>query len=446
MQRVIAVFIAVCLLFSVGGCSSQQGGADPMVDAPIADLATDPTAPKVADQVTIELLRLGAPEKAGPIFEPIIAEFEKENPNIKVNFSVLGWAEANTKLKLLASSGKLPDVTFVNIINGYDLASEGLLMDIKPLLDADAELSADIPDAVKKAVEYDGKMYWVPSATGAYSLWYNKELFKKAGLDPNSPPKTVDEMIAFAEQITAKTGVPGLGFGAKALEDLAHVTMSFYSSYTGVNIWDSSTAKLTINDGNNRQLFIDALTAMQSIVDKGVTQPNPVEYNPFALRPLFRDEQIAMTIDGAWAVKEFLTELDRGEESKFATALFPAGPAGSKPIMGTDGWGIPADSKHPEEAWMLLKFLMRSDNQTTHATQWGLLPILNSEVSKEEFKAPYWKALMEQVPTVMGRPQNKNVAMIEQCIADAAQEVLLGKVTPEQAVDKIVKNVEADMQ
>ena len=79
----------------------------------------------------------------------------------------------------------------------------------------------------------------------------------------------------------------------------------------------------------------------------GITQPNPVELNPEGLRPLFRDGQVAMYIDGVWAVKELLTELDKGEDSKFNTALFPAGPAGSHPMMGCDGWAIPASAADP---------------------------------------------------------------------------------------------------
>lgn len=120
----------------------------------------------------------------------------------------------NYKTKLLGAQGDLPDVTFVNIQNGWDLAESGYLTDLSELFASDSSLSADIPQSIiDVASTEDGKLYWIPSATGAFGLWYNKEYFEQAGLDPNSPPETVEEMISMAKTITEKTGIPGLGWG-----------------------------------------------------------------------------------------------------------------------------------------------------------------------------------------------------------------------------------------
>lgn len=449
MKRLLALAMAVIMAVSLTACGG--GKEEPAADdkggsAPAGTAAGDSDTKDASSggKVELQLLRLGDLTKAEPIFAPIVEQFEKDNPDVTVKFDAMAWTEATTKLKLLGAQGELPDVTFINIANGWDLASEGYLSDLSGLVKNDPNLSKDIPQSVIDiATTSDGKMYWVPSATGAFGLWYNKELFEQAGLDPNEPPATMEEMIADAKTITEKTGVPGLGFGVKAMEDYANVIESFYSSYTGVDIWDDGNKCFSFEkDENNRKLFGDCLSEIYKIVNEyGIIQPNPEEYNPYALRTMFRDGQIAMYIDGVWAVKELLDELDKGEDSKFMTALFPAGPAGSHPIMGCDGWAIPSECKNPDEAWKLVQCLMSSDNQTRHATMWGLLPILESEKGKEEFADPYWGPLSEQLQTVAARPKDKQVAMIEQAIADGAQAAALGKMTPDEAMDFMISTV-----
>lgn len=415
-----------------------------LVIALILSLALSAVTALAEDKTQLKMVRLGDIVKAEPIFAPIVEGFEAENPQYDVVFDAMSWSEATTKLKLLGAQKELADVQFMNIISGWDLAHEGYLLDLSEFLKNDETLTKELsPSVIETVTTADGKLYWIPAATGAYGLWYNKEIFAQAGLDPNAPPTTMEEMVEYAKIITEKTGIPGLGWGVNALEDLAHVSMSFYSSYTGVDIWDNATRSFTFeNNEAYRAAFAEALDLMRKITGEyGITQPNPVELNPYGIRPLFRDGQVAMYIDGVWAVKELLTELEKGEDSKFATALFPAGPAGSRPLMGCDGWSISANTKDREAAWKLLTYLMRSDNQTRHATLWGLLPILASEAEKKEFSAPYWKAMISQQANVSGRPKDFQAAMIETAIAEYTQAACLGVLSPEDAIEQMTAAV-----
>ncbi len=397
------------------------------------------------DKTELTLLRLGDLVKAEPIFTPIVEGFEKEYPQYEVKFEAMGWSEAVTKLPLLAAQGQLPDVYFVNT---WNLAFDGYLMDLNDMLAADKTLSADLPESILSTCRLSGgELYLMPCAAGAFSLWYNKEIFKQAGLDPNAPPKTIDEMIEYAQIITAKTGIPGLGWGMANLEDTGHITMSFYSSYTGADIWDDATRTFTFeNNKEYRAAFAEVLDLMRKItIEYGITQPNPVEINPYGIRPLFRDGQVAMYLDGVWAVKELLPELEKGEDSKFSTALFPAGPAGSRPVMGVGAWGLPKNTRHPEGAYALLSYLMRSDNQTRHATMWGLLPILESEKTKDAFKYPYWNALIAQTANVTPLPKDPQSSMIVGAITEYTQAAALGSMTPEEAIEGMIQAVKSSL-
>ena len=432
-KRVLAILLCAAMTMSMVACGGES--------------KKEETTSEKGGAKEISVLRLGDIAKAEPIFAPIMESYEEANPDITVKFDAMAWAEATTKLKLLGAQGDLPDVTFVNIQNGWDLAASGYLTDLSELFASDSSLSADIPQSIiDVASTEDGKLYWIPSATGAFGLWYNKEYFEQAGLDPNSPPETVEEMISMAKTITEKTGIPGLGWGITATEDFANITESFYSSYTGVDIWSDGDKKFTFEDNEeNRELFVEVLNEFAAITnDYGITQANSIEQNPFGIRTLFRDGEVAMYLDGVWAVKELKEELDKGEESKFNTALFPAGPAGSHPILGCDGWSIPEACEDKEDAWKMVQHLMSNENQTRHATEWGLLPILKSEKEMDEFSGEYWNALVEQLDTVSARPKDKNVAMIEQAIADGAQAAATRKMTAEEAIDFMIETVHSN--
>lgn len=441
-KRILALLLCAAMVVSMTACGGG-GSSDKS-----SDKKSEKTDSSTKDGKTeLTLLRLGDLTKAEPIFDPIVKSFEEANPDISVKFEAMAWAEATTKLKLLGAQGELPDVTFINIANGWDLASEGYLMDLSELVESDETLKSEIPQSVLDiATTDDGKMYWVPAATGAFGLWYNKDLFKQAGLDPESPPKTMEDMISYAKTITEKTGVPGLGWGISATEDFANIVESFYSSYTGEDIWSDKDKCFTFEKNDkNRKLFAQALEEIAAITnDYGITQSNVIEYNPYGIRTLFRDGEVAMYLDGVWAVKELLDELNKGDESKFNTGLFPEGPSGSHPVMGCDGWAIPEACKNKDEAWKLIQHLMSSDNQTRHASQWGLLPILESEKDKEEFSGQYWNAMIEQEQTVSSRPKDKNVAMIEQAIADASQAAATRTMTPDEAMDSMIETVSSN--
>ena len=163
-KRVLAILLCAAMTMSMVACGGES--------------KKEETTSEKGGTKEISVLRLGDIAKAEPIFAPIMESYEEANPDITVKFDAMAWAEATTKLKLLGAQGDLPDVTFVNIQNGWDLAASGYLTDLSELFASDSSLSADIPQSIiDVASTEDGKLYWIPSATGAFGLWYNKEYF-----------------------------------------------------------------------------------------------------------------------------------------------------------------------------------------------------------------------------------------------------------------------------
>ncbi|WP_199085019.1 extracellular solute-binding protein [Bosea sp. ASV33] len=135
----------------------------------------------------------------------LIKRFEAANPNIKVKQTTFPYADYQTKIAAAMPAGQGPDV--VQLFYGWLDNFVGAKF-IQPL-PRDAFPPAMIEKEfypIVSAMKRDGEYYALPTAVRSLALFYNKKLFQEAGLDPNTPPKTVDELLDFAKKTTKRDG------------------------------------------------------------------------------------------------------------------------------------------------------------------------------------------------------------------------------------------------
>ncbi|MCP2635457.1 extracellular solute-binding protein [Microbacterium sp. HD4P20] len=142
------------------------------------------------------------------LFERQVAAFEEANPNITIEASDVPW-DAKTFATRLAG-GSAPTLLRVPLTEPPALIERGQVADIA---DAAAELESfdDLNPRVMQFLERDGAVYGIPEKSYAFGLVYNRDLFEQAGLDPDSPPETWDEVREYAAQIAETTGKTGFG-------------------------------------------------------------------------------------------------------------------------------------------------------------------------------------------------------------------------------------------
>jgi multiple sugar transport system substrate-binding protein len=191
----IAVLVAASLL--AAGCSSSKSKT------------TDTGSSAANKPVTISVASLipGSTKEATQQFNNQVAQFVKANPTIKVNSVQYQWTGPTFAAKLAA--GTLPTVFTVPFTDGRTLGENGQLADLTKEVKALPYFTKFNPGVIAEGTTSDGKVIAVPTAAYAQALHYNRKLFQQAGLDPNSPPKTWDEVVADAKQITQKTGKAG---------------------------------------------------------------------------------------------------------------------------------------------------------------------------------------------------------------------------------------------
>ncbi|MFC0531623.1 extracellular solute-binding protein [Phytohabitans kaempferiae] len=230
--------LAVMLSLSLG-VTACGGGDDP---GPRADDANvDLKAPVT---ITVGDKPPTSEPEERKFFEERMAAFKAANPNITIEAREELW-DAQTFQAQLAG-GNLPDVLAVPFTEANSLAERRQVADISQAIKL-AGLTAQLnPDLVGLVTAKDGAVYAIPTAAQALGLIYNRDLFLRAGLDPEKPPRTWPEVRDAARQISQTTGVTG--FATMTTENQGGWMLAAGIYSFGGTVEDAAGAKATFND------------------------------------------------------------------------------------------------------------------------------------------------------------------------------------------------------
>jgi multiple sugar transport system substrate-binding protein len=293
------------------------------------------------------------------VFKSVVAEYDKSHPNVQV--SVVGSINDN-KIVAAIRAGNAPDV--VSSFNSYNVGTycaTGGWIDLTSLLKQSGISASTFPAATRYYTQFGGKRCALPLLADTYGLYYNKALFKAAGI--SSPPKTMDELTADAKKLTKfnKDGSikvlgidPFIGF-------YENVPERWITSFGGKWL-DSSNHSILSKD----PAWTKWLTWQKKLVD-WIGYDKLVRFqaglgDEFSASNAFEVGKVAMNLDGEWRVAFIQAE---HPSLQYGTAPMPtATPTlyGSGYINGTI-IGIPKNGAHESEAWDLVKYLTTN----THA-------------------------------------------------------------------------------
>ena len=355
MKRTLAVFAAVAALAgAVGAC----GGGDD-------DSGSASSGGAAGGTMTIWA------RDTQKLFMNQLADAYNKSHKAKVKVSIIPSAQFVQKFGTAAASGNAPDIASIDLVFLPYFASQGALEDITKLHDA-LPYKDDLSPAHSKLAVYEGKTYALPFTAEASVLYYNKELFKKAGLDPNKPPTNYAEMMDAAKKIRA-LGPKYYGF-------------VFAGSCGGCNIFEfaphvwASGGDVLSEDGKKAMFdsseVTDALTFYRDMWEAGV-MPSSVKTDAGTIQATaFSGGKVGMTNLGAFAVSTF-------EKAKvpFGTAPIPGKDGGSASFAGGDEIAIPAGSKNKAGAEEFIKWATDEEAQTILAKA-GIVPVRTDLVDK----------------------------------------------------------------
>lgn len=362
----------------------------------------------------------------------LIKQFNALNNGIKVEYREIQFDDVVSESMRAFSTGKAPDIIAIDNPDHALFASHGAFLDLTDMISKSTVIKpANYFPGPLKSATWDGKYYGVPKATNTIALYYNKDLFKAAGLDPNKPPQTWDELVADAKKLTDPAkNVYGLTFSAKASEE---GTFQFLP-------W-AQMAGATY-DHINTDGAVKALTTWKQIIDEKLASPDTLTRSQWDATATFNAGNAAMAISGPWEIDRML------KDAKFdwGTALLPVPQQGAErsSAMGDYNWAIFSKTKHPEEAFKVLEYFVSKDD--TMFKDYGQLPArsdITIPPTGNALKDAALKTFVEQLKYAKPRGPSPQWAKISKAIQDAIQAALTGQMSPKDALDQAAEKIKA---
>lgn len=427
--KLVAVFIVLGLL--VTGCGANS---------------TDTAKQNGPVTITFWHSLGGAPAKA---LTAAVDKFNGEHKDVQVKLVYQGsYDDAFNKLK--ASPDQGPDLFQVYDIGTRYMVDAGLATPMQDFIDKDKFDLGQLEPHVVNYYKVGDKLYSMPFNASMPVLYYNKSMFKAAGLNPEQPPKTWDEVEKDAKALTKKSGDKTVYGFSQAIYGW------FFEQYMARN------GAPYVNNGNGRdsaatealvnsQTGVDILTWWKKLVDEGVA--SNLGRKTADTQKAFGAQQIAMTIDSSGILPNLTTAANG--QFDIGIAPLPRGnnAADSGPIIGGGSLWIMKNKPKAEQdaAWTFVKWMMEPAQMATWTVGTGYLPVNKAAVQQDTYKEfikkyPSYQAALDQLHNT---PENRvtqggRIGVFTQAratIENAIEQAVLGKASPKTALDDANKKI-----
>jgi multiple sugar transport system substrate-binding protein len=321
----------------------------------------------------------------------VVDEFQRRHPDIKIR-AELSAPGVMQQLSTFCAGGKCPDVMMTWELTYAELAARGVLLDLNTLLAQDkayaAELKSDSIASLYETFTYNGGQYSLPEQWSGNYLFYNKQLFAKAGVPP--PPTTWEQPWSFAQFLDTATALTERDGSGRATQwGFVNTWLSYYSAglfamNNGVP-WSTPLVNPTHLNFDN-DAFMEAVQFYADLANKHKVAPNASEVQSMSTPDLFAVGKAAMALGGHWRYQTFM----RAEGLDFDVTSLPVGPSlpkghTSRSDIGATGLAISASSQRKEQAWEFVKFATGPVGQALIGESCLFVPVLRSALNSDGF-------------------------------------------------------------
>lgn len=290
-----------------------------------------------------------------------------ESHDTQINLTIVASDSFQQKVGAAAGAGSLPDILASDVVYAPNYAKQSVYLDITDRI-ASLPFADDLVPAHIDASTFDGKSYAVPHKVDSSFIFYNKDLFAAAGLDPEKPPTTYDEIYDAAKAITALgNDTYGFYFPGNCAGCNAYTSFGVARAADEVPIsLDGQTADIDSDAladwfGLYKKLFADGLVAPSAATGDSTTQQEP-----------FLQGKVGIWPNGSYSIPAVNESID------FEWGYMPLATAdgsGTGTFVGGDVVGVTSSSKHPDAAWDFIEWTLEDEAQVDIVAKSGNLPV-----------------------------------------------------------------------
>jgi sn-glycerol 3-phosphate transport system substrate-binding protein len=384
----------------------------------------------------------------GPLTEVIdgyVAAFQAENPDISVEAIYSGnYTDTTTRALTAARSGTPPTVAVLLATDIFTLMDEDVITPIDTFITSDEDkawVDGFMP-AYLASAQVEGHLWSVPFQRSTAVMYYNKEAYAAAGLDPEQPPRTWDEMVEHGKALTLRDGAGNVtqwGLGIPGSSNAAHWLFGALVAQNG--------GMLSSPDGT--ETYFDApevIEALQFWVDLGSEHGiHPPGVQEWGTTPSdFMEGRLAI----AWTTTGNLTNIRKNAGFDFGVAAYPGNPEPASVLGGGNLYIFSgASDEQKAAAFEFVKFMTSNELLADWGIQTGYVAPRDGSWDTEALRAyvaevPQAEVARRQIAVSVPEISTYEASRVNTVLNSAIQAALTGENTPEEALK--AAQVEAD--
>lgn len=429
MKKVLALVMAVVLIFGAAGCGSTKT-ADSSVSSTTTSTAAGSASEssKPAEPVKLTFWTLALQPTFTDFINGLLDKYKAENTNVTIVWQDLPYDAIQQKVLTSTAADNSPDVVNIWSQLALTLAGKGALLDLEKV--ATPEQKDIYAESMYESARLGEGVYAFPWYSTPNITSYNTELFKKAGFE--KPPQTYDEELEMAKAFKEKTG---------AFIDTPS-SMYHMFCYYNIPLVSADKKKAAFNTP-------EAVALVAKLQKAGLEGAIPTsKWDDWDnMRQLFANNKVAMIVAGPQTVTRIKTESPTAYQ-KMAVSTPVLGPSG-KSGAAIMNLVVPAKSKNPTEAVKFANFISNDENQLAFCKIVSIFPttkkaaadpFFKSDMNSLEGQANYYASLSSLASSdlTMGLPNDDEVKKEIDNITDA---IFARKTDPQTAIANAEKKV-----
>lgn len=333
-----------------------------------------PAAALAAEQITLHYFTWATGGSATQIQEDWIEPFQEKFPHIKIEYEAVGFGEFWEKLPVYIATGNAPDIIHMSVGYVYDYAKQGLLENLQPYFDRDLnpdDFFMQPFDAMRYPSMEDGDLYGIPYSFIVSALYYNIDMFDRAGVAYPDETWTWDMAREVSRRfVRDSTGDGVIDKWGYVIDNSDYFFPSLVHAWGG-SVLNEDYTQVTLNSP-------EAIDALTFVVDW-------VHQDGSALvgsNGDFTRQNAAMAL---MTTMELPYMREQGVNSN--VQIVPAGPEKRVVRLWPDSFAIPADSQYKEEAWEFIKFAITRDEMDRYSGE-RKIPVYKSLATSADWLQP----------------------------------------------------------
>ena len=381
IRKIMALALSSLMIASMTACGVKlsTGGETESSAQTSAQVGESKTSENMDEKIVLKVVDWSDSTKERR--EAFNKKFMEENPNIRVEYTVLTADQFKETVISAIKAGNAPDL--FPLPSGIKVSSAVKEGWYTPLSDYVSEefLNGFGEGSLNEGItSIDGKVYCLPEAANIINtlVFYNKKVLADAGISEDKLPKTWSECKAVCKQVTDTKKAYGL-IDSGAQTNRLELELRSLASTAGARCGDISQIMLV--DGKNTMnsdAMVKAFDFYDSLAKEGVIHPDSITLKAPEARALFAQNQAAFIVQGAWCISTWRKD---NPDLDFGVMPMPVPDEGAKgklPYIGAQPWmGISKNCKHPEAAAKYLTGLYSEDYQSGLVEDGGFVSVID---------------------------------------------------------------------